>query len=211
MFCPYSTPLSPVSLTNTASASDKCQENRRHLVFSHEDADAISRHRSSSHTTAVPIVANVSGGEEKRKGGLLDYFKPTNDMPAKSSFLLYSPKRLQRLQRLDKLTKCNSSDGAQNAVTRAMSEPDPLSSARLSYDLSSSDQKKKVRHIQLYLDLGQKNFGHCICTVCSMTYAKGNEDDETLHARFHRSFLDGLRFFGWKDECVIAKTKGKHP
>ena len=41
---------------------------------------------------------------------------------------------------------------------------------------------------QLFLDLGQKNFGHCKCPTCGLLYAKGEPEDERTHAKFHAEF-----------------------
>ena len=38
---------------------------------------------------------------------------------------------------------------------------------------------------QLFLDLGQKNFGHRKCPECGMLYAVGEPEDERTHAKFH--------------------------
>lgn len=38
---------------------------------------------------------------------------------------------------------------------------------------------------QLYLDLGQKNFGHVRCPTCGLLYARGEAEDERVHADFH--------------------------
>lgn len=38
---------------------------------------------------------------------------------------------------------------------------------------------------QLFLDLGQKNFGHVKCTTCGLLYARGEEADERTHAAYH--------------------------
>ena len=38
---------------------------------------------------------------------------------------------------------------------------------------------------QLFLDLGQKNFGHVKCGVCGLLYARGEAADERTHAAYH--------------------------
>ena len=38
---------------------------------------------------------------------------------------------------------------------------------------------------QLFLDLGQKNFGHRKCPECGLLYAVGEPEDERTHAKFH--------------------------
>jgi len=63
---------------------------------------------------------------------------------------------------------------------------------------------------QSFLDFGQKNFGALtVCSVCSMRYQAGTEDDEDLHKTFHRRFIesssDNIDFNGWKDEDVVKR------
>ena len=38
---------------------------------------------------------------------------------------------------------------------------------------------------QLFLDLGQKNFGHVACATCGLLYARGEPSDERAHAAYH--------------------------
>jgi hypothetical protein len=46
-----------------------------------------------------------------------------------------------------------------------------------------------VRLRQVYLDLGQSNFGHTKCPVCGLLYTVGEPSDEKTHKQFHRKFL----------------------
>ena len=42
---------------------------------------------------------------------------------------------------------------------------------------------------QLFLDLGQKSFGHVTCAVCGLLFAKGEPADEKTHASYHAAHL----------------------
>ena len=57
---------------------------------------------------------------------------------------------------------------------------------------------------QLCLDLGQKSFGHVTCRVCGMVYSLGHTQDEEDHCKFHRRYLAGVAFHGWKQERVVS-------
>lgn len=64
---------------------------------------------------------------------------------------------------------------------------------------------KSQKYQQLCLDLGQKNFGHVTCKVCGMVYTFGQAEDEGEHSKFHRKYLRGVSFHGWKKERVVAE------
>jgi len=59
---------------------------------------------------------------------------------------------------------------------------------------------------QLYLDLGQVDFSCTTCKVCGIMYAKGEEQDEHTHDLYHKQFLQGIRFAGWKGERLLGKA-----
>ncbi len=40
----------------------------------------------------------------------------------------------------------------------------------------------------------QANFVSTTCSVCGMMYCQGQESDEKLHAAYHSSHLQGIRF-----------------
>jgi len=66
-------------------------------------------------------------------------------------------------------------------------------------------KKSGKKQEQMYLDLGQKDFGHVTCPTCGMVYTRAQPDDEAAHIRHHKSFVSGLRFTGWKNECVVKE------
>ena len=43
---------------------------------------------------------------------------------------------------------------------------------------------------QLFLDLGQKSFGHVTCATCGLLYAKGEREDERTHAEYHAAHVE---------------------
>src|SRR3990167_5801398 len=42
---------------------------------------------------------------------------------------------------------------------------------------------------QMFLDLGQKNFGVSSCSICGMMFSSGLSEDDSLHKKFHAQFL----------------------
>ena len=70
---------------------------------------------------------------------------------------------------------------------------------------TTTNSKTREHLHQLCLDLGQKSFGHVTCRVCGMIYSLGHTQDETDHARFHRRYLAGVSFHGWKHERVAEE------
>uniref|UniRef100_A0A0D9UWV1 N-acetyltransferase domain-containing protein n=1 Tax=Leersia perrieri TaxID=77586 RepID=A0A0D9UWV1_9ORYZ len=76
---------------------------------------------------------------------------------------------------------------------------------------SSADGKvlnKKRNYAQFHLELGQPNFLLHMCSVCGMMYARGNNDDEKVHKAYHKSYLEGVTFKGWRNETVVARSEG---
>ena len=45
---------------------------------------------------------------------------------------------------------------------------------------------------QLFLNLGQKHFGHYTCPACRMVFVRGRPEDDDLHRRYHRTLLQGI-------------------
>ncbi|KAK3727808.1 hypothetical protein QZH41_008230 [Actinostola sp. cb2023] len=75
----------------------------------------------------------------------------------------------------------------------------------IDHDTMSKRAIKDKKMEQMYLDLGQRNFGHVTCTRCGMVYTHAQPDDEIDHIRHHKKFVNGLRFNGWKDEHVVKE------
>lgn len=68
-----------------------------------------------------------------------------------------------------------------------------------------SGNKKRKKLQQLCLDLGQKRFGHVTCKGCGMVYSVGLKQDEGDHVKFHKKYLAGVSFNGWKRERIVAE------
>ena len=79
------------------------------------------------------------------------------------------------------------------------------SGSRLQRRRKLTDASKRESLRQLCLDLGQKSFGHSTCPVCGMVYTLGQAEDEGEHEKFHRKYLTGISFHGWKNERVVGE------
>lgn len=65
--------------------------------------------------------------------------------------------------------------------------------------------KSKDNLEQMIIDAGQKRYGATQCEVCGMVYTMSEPADETMHYKFHQSFLNALKFPGWKKEHVVQE------
>jgi len=71
---------------------------------------------------------------------------------------------------------------------------------------SGRDDEKDVppRVVQSVLDLGQKDWQiHCI--KCGMFYSPGNEEDEAMHAQFHKKSLAPILYSGGKNQTILKE------
>ncbi|XP_057553795.1 N-acetyltransferase ESCO2-like [Hippopotamus amphibius kiboko] len=66
------------------------------------------------------------------------------------------------------------------------------------------DTNKETKD-QLIIDAGQKHFGATMCKSCGMIYTASTPEDELQHVQHHHRFLEGIKYAGWKKECVIAE------
>ncbi|RUS18899.1 ESCO1/2 acetyl-transferase-domain-containing protein [Endogone sp. FLAS-F59071] len=64
---------------------------------------------------------------------------------------------------------------------------------------------KPKRYEQLFLDLGQRNFGATTCPECQMSYNRGQGEDDTIHEAYHRAAVGGIDYPGYKNEIVVDK------
>ncbi|EFJ32108.1 hypothetical protein SELMODRAFT_4751, partial [Selaginella moellendorffii] len=62
---------------------------------------------------------------------------------------------------------------------------------------------------QYFLDFGQSDFSQSACKVCGLVYARGQENDTKVHEIFHRNFLRGIQFKGWRNERVAARFEDR--
>lgn len=60
--------------------------------------------------------------------------------------------------------------------------------------------------MQMYLDVGQRDFHASRCPCCGMLYCRGEESDERLHAAFHATATKGLKYGsgGTGDRVVLT-------
>ncbi len=64
--------------------------------------------------------------------------------------------------------------------------------------------------VQMYLDVGQKDFAPVRCATCGMHYQKGSHEDEKAHELHHREFRSDVDrcgfkgFQGWATERVVS-------
>ncbi|CAM0145828.1 unnamed protein product [Urochloa decumbens] len=68
---------------------------------------------------------------------------------------------------------------------------------------------KKRSYAQFHLELGQPDFVLHTCSVCSMMYARGNDNDEKVHKAYHKNYFEGVPFKGWRNEAVIARSESR--
>ena len=63
-------------------------------------------------------------------------------------------------------------------------DPEPSAPKRARHVAGSGAPTSGVMK-QLFLDLGQKNFGHVTCPTCGLLYARGEPSDERAHDAYH--------------------------
>ncbi|KAL0036207.1 hypothetical protein WJX79_007986 [Trebouxia sp. C0005] len=73
----------------------------------------------------------------------------------------------------------------------------------LQHSKTAPQQPNKRSFTQLHLDIGQANFACITCSVCGLIYAKGEANDEKVHALFHANCTQGVKFQGWQHERVV--------
>ncbi|XP_077008982.1 N-acetyltransferase ESCO2 [Tamandua tetradactyla] len=69
---------------------------------------------------------------------------------------------------------------------------------------NTKDTNKESKD-QFIIDAGQKYFGATMCKSCGMIYTASNPEDELQHVQYHRRFLEGIKYTGWKKERVVAE------
>lgn len=135
-----------------------------------------------------------------------DFTLKLSDQEAESSSSKSSPEHQASIMRYFKSVsgpKCKTvliANGASSSSTLP-AENSPGTKNRI----TPKKKKKATKQEQMYLDLGQKDFGHVTCPTCGMVYTRAQPDDEAAHIRHHKSFVSGLRFTGWKNECVVKE------
>ena len=69
--------------------------------------------------------------------------------------------------------------------------------------------KKPKQTKQLFLDLGQKSFGHVTCATCGLLYAKGEREDERTHAAYHAAHVEAEGSHSAPNDAVSNVSDGK--
>ena len=70
-------------------------------------------------------------------------------------------------------------------------------------------RKDKRPTKQLFLDLGQKSFGHVVCAVCGLLYARGERDEKT-HDAFHAGACETTSSLAaWKRESTTTTAAAR--
>jgi N-acetyltransferase len=71
--------------------------------------------------------------------------------------------------------------------------------------------KESGKTKQLFLDLGQKSFGHVTCATCGLLYAKGEREDEKTHEMYHARYVEeqGLAFRDEANSATVSKRTEK--
>lgn len=75
----------------------------------------------------------------------------------------------------------------------------------LQHPKAAPQQPNKRSFTQLHLDVGQANFACITCSMCGLIYAKGEANDEKVHALFHANCTQGVKFQGWQHERVVKR------
>ncbi|XP_065843101.1 N-acetyltransferase ESCO2-like isoform X2 [Oscarella lobularis] len=65
--------------------------------------------------------------------------------------------------------------------------------------------KRPKKLEQLHLDLGQRDFGHTVCSFCGMVYARGKEEDMREHNKYHANVVNKFKYPVWKNERVVSE------
>jgi N-acetyltransferase len=110
-------------------------------------------------------------------------------------------KRRRRRVDADVAATERATDADADATTTTTTTTTTTSSTIASTSAASAPMMK-----QLFLDLGQKNFGHVTCATCGLLYAKGEPADERTHDAYHARFLAsrGVAVAGGDPTAVVG-------
>uniref|UniRef100_A0A4W5NTQ7 Establishment of sister chromatid cohesion N-acetyltransferase 2 n=1 Tax=Hucho hucho TaxID=62062 RepID=A0A4W5NTQ7_9TELE len=106
-------------------------------------------------------------------------------------------KRPQTKAALDSPVNCSTPS--------ALGHPLPSAAKERSARKKRETNKQAEADDQLIIDAGQKQFGATVCGSCGMIYSADSLEDNFQHTQFHQSFLDSIKFVGWKKERVVAE------
>jgi hypothetical protein len=71
----------------------------------------------------------------------------------------------------------------------------PKRTAQRPENKKGNNKKSKRSSEQLYLDFGQRDFGHrTLCSTCGMLYVDGVQEDAQQHAKICKDYVKGVPF-----------------
>ena len=172
--------------TRTSKSNEKLRESAFHEPFrilgelySQEDSNCFSTETSpllfSQSSTSSGCSSKTKSTSPESQSSITKYFTP--------------------------LRKTGSGTVLKNNVSPDSDKGKRLIKGRTVTSPSNSPVSSKKE--QMFLDLGQKNFGHITCPTCNMVYTSAQPEDEAYHIKFHHKVISALRFKGWKTERVV--------
>lgn len=91
----------------------------------------------------------------------------------------------------------------QAASTELSAPLNPLKTPICPTIVPSKKRNKSGSFQQMYLDLGQRNFGQNICDTCGMMYIHGVQEDIKQHARVCKDWKEGVPFQASQARVVV--------
>ena len=139
-------------------------------------------------TESVPDRADVVAEEASRGGA--DWHLGGERRPVAT----YGRRRRGEARRAGAAPSKDDAGQADDAPSTSGARSDPVDAKRARTEVATTLRDGSSRANsraaapgmkQLFLDLGQKNFGHRKCPECGLLYAVGEPEDERTHAKFH--------------------------
>ena len=168
-----------------------------------EGADAaLSREASTRDGDLAPIDRANGGDVPPQDDHLQPETRPVPRRPAPDSPVWQRGRRPEVVAYKRRRRKAKAKDEDDVEVEVEVEEEDVDRAAHpLAKQTDGDDPEpsapKRARHVagsgaptsgvmkQLFLDLGQKNFGHVTCPTCGLLYARGEPSDERAHDAYH--------------------------
>ncbi|PKA46329.1 N-acetyltransferase [Apostasia shenzhenica] len=121
-----------------------------------------------------------------------------------STFFKPSYPKIQEMEAWELLSERKDGDSDLKSTGDDQVQLDCLKGKRVGSFSSSAGRKLNKRsYEQYYLDLGQSDFVLHTCSVCGLMYARGVEEDEQVHRKFHQEFNKGIQIKSWQNERVV--------
>ena len=143
---------------------------------------------AEAETERVPDRADVVAEEASRGGA--DWHLGGERRPVAT----YGRRRRGEARRAGAAPSKDDGGQADDAPSTSGARSDPVDAKRARTEVATTLRDGSSRANsraaapgmkQLFLDLGQKNFGHRKCPECGLLYAVGEPEDERTHAKFH--------------------------